>query len=100
MVKKMNQESRLTHEPDKGEFWLNAVDALVLFYQMAISVVVATGNLPWETKVQFVQYHLVIFFILLFFLWSVKGIKNPIVQFVKAFYPLAAMLFFYKEIGF
>jgi len=80
-------------------YWLNAVDSLVLFYQVAISIVVATGNLPMDIKTQLVEQHALIFSLILFLLWAVKDVKNPVVRFVKDFYPLAAMLFFYKEIG-
>ena len=89
----------LTDKPAPKDFWLNSVDSLVLFYQAAISVVIATGNLPEEFKAGLIEDHAVIFAVLLFLLWAVRGIKNPIVQFIRDLYPLAAMLFFYKEIG-
>ncbi len=86
-------------EKSNQDHWLNAVDSLVLFYQIAISIVVATGNLPIDIKTKLVEQHALIFFAILFLLWVIKDIQNPVIRFLKDFYPLAAMLFFYKEIG-
>jgi hypothetical protein len=96
---KLNKQAVLTGELKEKKMWLNSVDALVLFYQVAISIVIITGNLPIEFKTGLIGDHAIIFFVLLFLLWAVKGIKNPVVRFIKDFYPLVAMLFFYKEIG-
>jgi membrane-associated phospholipid phosphatase len=97
MVKKINGDIT-TGKSNRGH-WLNAVDSLVLFYQVAISIVVVTGNLPIDIKTTLVEQHALIFFAVLLFLWIIRDIQNPVVRFVKDFYPLAAMLFFYKEIG-
>ncbi|HXL72744.1 MAG TPA: hypothetical protein VN963_03880, partial [bacterium] len=99
MVTPRNTQAGLTEKSDEKGLWLNSVDALVLFYQAVISAVIATGNLPMDFKIDLIEDHAIIFFVLLFLLWAVKRIKNPVVQFVKDFYPLIAMLFFYKEIG-
>lgn len=96
---KMNSRAVLTDELKEKKFWLNSVDALVLFYQAAISAVIITGDLSMDFKMSLIGDHAIIFFILLFLLWAVKGVRNPVVQFIKDFYPLVAMLFFYKEIG-
>ncbi len=79
--------------------WIDSVDALVLLYQWVMVAIISTGNLPVETKRMLIGDHLLIFLVLLFLLWALRGIHNPVVIFVRAFYPLAAMLFFYKEIG-
>jgi len=96
----MIDQNVLTAKPVPKGFWLNSVDSLVLFYQIAISAVVATGDLPNDVKIRFIQYHLMIFFILAFLLWSIQSLNHPLVRFVRAFYPLAVMLFFYREIGY
>jgi membrane-associated phospholipid phosphatase len=85
--------------PVEKRIWLNSVDALVLFYQVVLSVVIATGNVPLETKTSLIQGHLFIFMAILLLLWLSRNMENPVVDFIRAFYPLAAMLFFYKEIG-
>src|SRR5665213_1032876 len=95
----MNGQTVLTDELKEKNVGLNSVDALVLFYQVAISTVIITGDLPVDLKMGLIEDHAIIFFVLLFSLWVVKGIKNPVVRFIKDFYPLVAMLFFYKEIG-
>lgn len=81
------------------EPWINSVDSLVLIYQIVISMVVLTGNLSTGDKIHLLGYHFIVFLILVVFLWNIRNLSNSAVRFVKAFYPLAVMLFFYKEIG-
>lgn len=84
---------------ERNRGWLNSVDALVLLYQLVMIAIVATGNLTVEVKRMLIGDHLMIFLVLLFLLWVLRNLCNPVMDFVRAFYPLAAMLFFYKEIG-
>src|SRR5271170_2369782 len=95
----MTSQTGLTKKNKKAANWLNSVDSLVLFYQIAISIVVMTGNLSTDLKTRLIEDHAIIFVVLLFLLWAVKWVENPAIQFIKDFYPLVAMLFFYKEIG-
>jgi membrane-associated phospholipid phosphatase len=81
------------------EPWISSVDSLILFYQVIISIVVLTSNLSPDLKSRLCGYHALFFLMLLFLLWSLKGVSNPVVRFVKGFYPLTVMLFFYREIG-
>ena len=46
----MNGQTVLTDELKEKNVGLNSVDALVLFYQVAISTVIITGDLPVDLK--------------------------------------------------
>ena len=81
------------------EPWLKPVDTLVLLYQLVMIVIVLTGNLPLDDKWRLVGFHGFIFLALLVVLWNVRDFRNPMIRFVLDFYPLMAMLFFYREIG-
>src|SRR5580693_1844722 len=83
-----------------GEPWIKPVDSLVLLYQVLMAVLVLTGNLPPEDKLRLLGYHALIFLALMVVLWNLRNITQPLVRFACDFYPLVAMLFFYKEVGF
>jgi membrane-associated phospholipid phosphatase len=99
LVTAIKAQRVLIERSDSKGIWLNPVDSLVLLYQAVIALVIATGNLPADLKVNLIEQHAVIFTVLLLLLWLFRRNKNPVVQFIKDIYPLAAMLFFYKEIG-
>ncbi len=82
------------------EPWLKPVDSLVLLYQFIISVVVMTVDIPSEEKTNLLGFHGLFALGLLVILWNFRNFSNPVIQFVREFYPLVAMLFFYREIGF
>ena len=78
---------------------MNSADALTLFYQVVIAGVIACGNLSPEEKARLCALHALVILGLFLFLWVIKGQEAPGLVFVHSFYPLVAMLFFYKEIG-
>ncbi len=82
-----------------GEPWIKPVDSLVLLYQIVMAGLILTGNLSSDDKFRLLGYHVFIFIALMVALWNLRNITNPLVRFACDFYPLVAMLFFYKEIG-
>jgi len=75
------------------------VDSLVFLYQLILCLVVSGARIDPELKILLIAYHAFFSLGLFLFLWSVKGLSNPAVNFVRGFYPLVFMVFFYKEIG-
>ncbi len=82
-----------------SEPWIRPVDSLVLLYQFVMAALILTGNLSPEDKLRLLGYHVLIFLALAVTLWNLRNITNPLVRFARDFYPLAVMLFFYKEVG-
>lgn len=82
-----------------AEPWIKPVDSLVLLYQVVMSGLVLTGNLPWDDKLNLIEFHAFVFLALSVLLWNIRKLSNPLVNFVREFYPLVIILFFYREIG-
>jgi len=82
------------------EPWLKPVDSLVLLYQVLISLVVVTVDIPSDEKTELLSYHAFFALGLIVILWNFRNFSNPVIQLAREFYPLMAMLFFYREIGF
>ncbi len=81
------------------EPWINPVDSLVLLYQLVMAGLILAGNLPPDDKFRLIGYHALIFIALMVALWNLRNITHPFIRFACDFYPLVAMLFFYKEVG-
>jgi membrane-associated phospholipid phosphatase len=81
------------------EPWIKPVDSLVLIYQVVISGLIMAGNLSFDEKLHLVGLHVLAFLALSVFLWNVRNFSNPIVSFIREFYPLIVMIFFYREVG-
>ncbi len=84
----------------KKEPWLRPVDSLVLVYQLLISLVVATVELAPEDRLRLLGYHGLFSLSLVVALWNIRNFTKPLIRLIREFYPLIAMLYFYKEIGF
>ncbi len=82
-----------------AEPWLKPVDSLVLLYQIVLSGVIIAGNLEPDDKLRLLGYHAFIFVALLVVLWNLRNVDNPLVRLLREFYPLIAMLYFYREVG-
>ena len=82
-----------------AEPWVKPVDSLVLLYQIVMSVIILTGNLSFDDKMHLVGLHALAFLALAVFLWNIRNFSNPVINFVREFYFLATMLFFYREVG-
>jgi membrane-associated phospholipid phosphatase len=87
-------KTRKTREP-----WIRPVDSLVLLYQVVMSGLILAGNLSFQEKLHLVGNHVLACLALVVFLWNIRNFTNPIFRFAREFYPLAAMLFFYREVG-
>lgn len=81
------------------EPWIKPVDSLVLLYQFFMAGLILAGNLSFEDKFRLIGYHVLIFVALMVALWNLRNVTAPPVRFICDFYPLVAMLFFYKEVG-
>ncbi len=79
--------------------WIKPVDSLVLLYQVVMSGLILAGNLAADQKIRLVGCHALAFLALVVALWNLRNFSNPVVSFAREFYPLAAMLFFYREVG-
>jgi len=95
---KMLHYSTAKIEP-RSESWIKPLDALVLLYQGAISIVLLTADIPTDVRLRLLGYHAFFSVALLVFLWNARHIFFAPIQFVREFYPLIAMLFFYREVG-
>ena len=84
---------------DPNGAWLKPVASLVMLYQLIMAGLVLAGNLPEDPKIRLVALHSLVLVFLPVMLWSLKKFPNPVVRFILEFYPLAAMLFFYREVG-
>jgi len=91
--------TNIVRSENRIEPWLKPVDSLVLIYQVVISGLIMVGNLSWEEKLPLLGYHGIAFLALAVFLWNIRNFNNAPFNFIREFYPLMAMLFFYREIG-
>lgn len=82
-----------------GEPWLGPVDSLFLLYQLLISVVVITVDIPKDDKLRLLGNHAFLALGVIVLLWNTRNFSNFLVQFFREFYPLMAMLFLYREVG-
>ena len=82
-----------------GDPWIKPLDSLVLLYQGAISLVLLTADISADDRLRYLGGHAFFSAALLVFLWNTRNISSAPVQFVREFYPLIVMLFFYREVG-
>jgi membrane-associated phospholipid phosphatase len=71
----------------------------VLLYQLILLALIGAGDLGWEEKAVFAAGHVLFALSLVGMLWITRNLANPVFRFFRNFYPLVAMIFFYKEIG-
>ncbi len=83
----------------KAEPWIHPVDSLTLLYQLVMMVLIGAGNLPLQDKARLWLGHSAFFMVLLSFLWLSRSVTVEPIPFLRKFYPLLVMVFFYKEIG-
>jgi membrane-associated phospholipid phosphatase len=88
-----------TLKSERMEPWIKPLDSLVLLYQLAISLILLTGNLSSDDKLGLLGYHALFSLALIVLLWYTRNFSNPVIRFFKEFYPLMVMLYFYREIG-
>lgn len=98
-MRQMNPTLSLVKNGKPKDPWIKPVDSLVLLYQVILSGLILTGNLPFDEKIHLVAYHALAFVALMVFLWNLRNFSNPVVHFIREFYPLVIMLFFYREVG-
>jgi membrane-associated phospholipid phosphatase len=98
-VTPVTSEIRYKSSVQKHEAWLDSIDILVLLFQGVLSLVVLLGDLPTEQKVRWCAFHVLVCAALLMVLWAIRDFSNPVVLFLKGFYPIIIMLLFFREIG-
>lgn len=97
----MTNPHRTTAKVQKAsEPWIKPLDSLILLYQVVMSGLILAGNLSFDEKLQLIGFHGFVFLAVIVFLWNLRNFNNPAVNFVREFYFLAIVLFFYREVGF
>src|SRR5258708_33087470 len=76
------------------EPWLKPVDSLVLLYQVLISAVVVTVDIPPEEKTSLLGFHGLFALGVIVILWNFRNFSNPVIQLIREFLSADDDIFF------